>query len=139
MAQDRATFRELARTRLREARLLANEGHFSGAYYLAGYAIECALKARIANQFRADEIPDKALVNKVYTQNLLELLRLSGLQTELEAAEEDAPDLARRWQVVRKWSEAARYDICAEEIADAMLDAVGDEASGIFQWLTDRW
>jgi hypothetical protein len=48
MSQDRATFQQLAELRLAEARALHAEGLYSGAYYLAGYAIECALKAKIA-------------------------------------------------------------------------------------------
>jgi uncharacterized protein with von Willebrand factor type A (vWA) domain len=70
MAQDHESFQQLARLRLDEAKLLARENQASGAYYLGGYAIECALKARIAKQFRANEIPDRALVNRVYTHDL---------------------------------------------------------------------
>jgi len=66
---------------------------FSGAYYLAGYAIECALKARIASQFRADEIPDKNLVNKVYVHDLANLLRLAGLEAELETERQTDPEI----------------------------------------------
>jgi hypothetical protein len=58
MATDRPLFRQLAETRLREAKLLFQDREFSGAYYLAGYTVECALKAIIAGKFRADEIPD---------------------------------------------------------------------------------
>lgn len=84
MAQDRGTFQQLAETRLAEARLLLKNGQPSGAYYLAGYAIECALKARIALGFKANEIPDKSLVNSIYTHKLIELLRLSGLGDDLK-------------------------------------------------------
>jgi hypothetical protein len=48
MAYERETMRKLAMARLAEARILLDAGEFSGAYYLAGYAIECAIKARIA-------------------------------------------------------------------------------------------
>jgi HEPN domain-containing protein len=78
MASDRAHFQRLAELRLAEARILAREGQFSGAYYIAGYAIECALKARIAALFRENEIPDRNLVNRVYTHDLTALLNLSG-------------------------------------------------------------
>jgi len=79
-AYDRATFQRLAELRLSEAKLLAQQGYPSGAYYLTGYAIECALKARIAGQFRANEIPDKGFINRIYTHNLTELLELAGLK-----------------------------------------------------------
>ena len=52
MTQDQSTFRQLAEQRLAEAELLLANGFWSGAYYLAGYALECALKAKIASSFR---------------------------------------------------------------------------------------
>lgn len=58
MSHERATFLDLAQKRFDEAKLLLGNGFSSGAYYLSGYAIECALKAIIAAQFRANEIPD---------------------------------------------------------------------------------
>jgi HEPN domain-containing protein len=52
VTQDQSTFRQLAEQRLAEAELLLANGFWSGAYYLAGYALECALKAKIASSFR---------------------------------------------------------------------------------------
>jgi hypothetical protein len=120
---------------LAEARLLAENGHPSGAYYLAGYAIECALNSGIAAQFQANEIPDKGLVNSIYTHNLADLLRLSGLQAELRQAD---PKLVESWDIVKRWSENARYVTCDAAAATAMLDAVGGDDQGLFQWLISR-
>jgi HEPN domain-containing protein len=71
---DRKRLRELALTRLREARVLLEAGEPSGAYYLAGYAVECGLKACIAKQVRRHEFPDKATVNKSHTHSLPQLV-----------------------------------------------------------------
>src|SRR4029077_2733610 len=135
MGTNREQFQEFAKRRLAEAKLLASEHHPSGAYYLAGYAVECALKAIIAAQFRANELPEKGLVNSIYTHNLSELLRLTGLQAELQAENE----LATNWDIVKRWSENARYATCDDAVASAMLDAIGDDERGLFQWLTSRW
>jgi HEPN domain-containing protein len=141
MANDRVTFQQLAQHRLDEAKLLLRGDQPSGAYYLGGYAVECALKARIAKQFRGDEIPDKALVNRVYTHDLSELLRLAGLESELDAARRADSELDRRWSVVKNWTEQARYAIWTPEQATAVVDAIdGDGGTGgLFQWLTARW
>jgi HEPN domain-containing protein len=140
MATERGLLRQLAITRLDEAKLLARENHFSGAYYLAGYAIECALKARIAAQFRENEIPDKNLVNKIYTHDLAALLGLAELERSLETERQSDPDLDRRWSIVKNWTEQARYAVWTEEQAVAMLDGVdGDgKTGGLFQWLSAR-
>jgi HEPN domain-containing protein len=49
----------MAMVRLKEANVLLRLGLSDGAYYLAGYAVECALKACIAKGTRRYEFPDK--------------------------------------------------------------------------------
>jgi HEPN domain-containing protein len=141
MANERATFQKLAHVRIDEAKVLLGHGQSSGAYYLAGYAIECALKAVIARQFRADEIPDRALVTKIYTHDLSDLLRLAGLESELDVAKRLDPGLDRRWSIVKTWKEQARYSLWTDLDASSMIDAVAGDGStgGLFQWLTARW
>src|SRR4051794_22345133 len=138
MSYDRATFQQLAESRLAEAELLLNNGFPSGAYYLAGYAVECALKSIIASGFRANEIPDKSLVNSVYTHNLNELLNLAGLRNPLHEDSSLNPDLKASWTTVSKWSEHARYETWTREAAATMLEAVGAADKGLLQWLQKR-
>jgi HEPN domain-containing protein len=138
MSQDRATFQQLAESRLAEARLLFAGGFPSGAYYLAGYAIECALKAVIAEDFRASEIPELKYVRDVHTHDLSALLRLAELEEKLDAEKKINPDLYQRWTTIKTWSETARYKVWTQASASAILDAVdGDE--GLLQWLRNRW
>src|SRR2546425_2666201 len=47
----------LAEERLSDAQVLLANGRFGAAYYLAGYAIECALKACIAKLTKAEDFP----------------------------------------------------------------------------------
>jgi hypothetical protein len=42
---DRRKFQEAAKIRKKDAQALIRSKQYPGAYYLAGYAIECALKA----------------------------------------------------------------------------------------------
>jgi HEPN domain-containing protein len=137
MSQDRATLQQLAELRLSEARLLLANGLPSGAYYLAGYAIECALKAIIAADFRANEIPDPKYVRDIYTHDLSALFRLAELEQELEAEKKANPALYQRWTTVQTWSEKARYEVWTQVSASAILDAIdGDE--GLLEWLRNR-
>jgi HEPN domain-containing protein len=141
MAYDRETLRKLAGARLMEAKVLLDAGQPSGAYYLAGYAIECAIKARIAGQFRENEIPDRGFVNEIYTHDLRRLIRFAGLQAELDEATQADAELGQKWAIVRDWSEQSRYEIWTREEASAMIAAAaGDERrEGLFQWLISRW
>lgn len=45
MPLSRSDFQRLADVRIAEAKVLLDAGMWDGAYYLAGYAVECALKA----------------------------------------------------------------------------------------------
>jgi HEPN domain-containing protein len=137
MSQERATFQRLAESRLAESELLLASGFPSGAYYLAGYAIECALKAIIAAQFRANEIPDRRLVERVYVHDLSKLLSLAGLEDELEAEMNANTDLRAKWTTILKWSERARYEIWTQESSSAILEAVGGD-EGLLRWLQNR-
>jgi hypothetical protein len=61
---NRADFQTLADIRLAEARdlLALNPPRPDGAYYLAGYAVECALKACIARGYAQHDWPEKGFV-----------------------------------------------------------------------------
>jgi HEPN domain-containing protein len=67
---NRADFQQLSELRLREAQALLAAGLPDGAYYLAGYAVECALKACIAKRTREHDFADKKLVNDSHTHDL---------------------------------------------------------------------
>lgn len=141
MASNKELLQRLAQLRLSEAKLLLHEKQYSGAYYIAGYAIECALKALIAAQFRENEIPDKSLVDQVYSHKLANLLKLAGLEKTLESERQNDPELDRRWSIAKNWSEQARYSVWTEAQALAMIDAVNGngKTGGLFQWLSARW
>ncbi len=128
----------VARTRLRDAEiLLASSGH-SGAYYLAGYAVEIGLKAVIAKQFLPDVIPDRGFVNAIYTHDLAQLVRLAGLSAALERRRRSV-EFRQNWLVVTDWSEAARYEMIDSFRARDMVKAVGDPAEGVLAWLIQNW
>ena len=66
---DRRGLQELSKVRLKEARALLRAGMHDGAYYLAGYAVECGLKACIAKTTLRHEFPDKKRVDSSYSHN----------------------------------------------------------------------
>jgi HEPN domain len=66
--------------RLEEANALLSLGFYDGAYYLAGYAVECALKACIAKGTLRYEFPDKKKVESSYSHNLRDLIKVAGLR-----------------------------------------------------------
>jgi HEPN domain-containing protein len=133
---DRLQFQRLSDLRLKDAEILLEAQRWDAAYYLLGYSIECALKACIARQFRADDVPDKRLVNSFYTHDLDKLLDLTDLRLEMERGESRISDFAISWNLITKWSETLRYDENRSGVdAWEMYDAV----KSVLQWLKKQY
>jgi len=137
---NRSDLQQLAELRIKEARILLGGASYSGAYYLAGYAIECALKACIAKRTKENDFPDKDFVNRSWTHDLEKLLNLAELKDRLEADKKSNKDLDTFWAVVVNWEEDKRYELgITEEEAKSLCDAISDPANGVLQWLKKSW
>jgi hypothetical protein len=137
---NRSDLQGVSRLRVKEARLLLDNGYFSGAYYLLGYAIECALKACIAKQIKRYDFPDRKLVNDSYTHDLEKLLSISGLKAELQEETQSNPTLEVNWAIVKDWSEQSRYSTSISETqARDFYSAVTARKNGVLTWLKKWW
>jgi HEPN domain-containing protein len=142
---NRIDFQQLAELRLKEANALLAAGFQEGAYYLAGYAVECALKACIARKTREFDFPEKKRVNDSHTHDLEKLLILAGLSEDLRLEFAAKPDMEMFWGIVRDWSEESRYEMIQgsdEErflFASQMIHAIECQYGGIMQWIKQRW
>jgi HEPN domain-containing protein len=129
----------LANERIADARALLAAKRWSAAYYLAGYAVECALKACIAKRTRAEEFPDKTFADKCWTHNLLQLLGVAELKDDFQAAMKADPLLGRNWETVKDWSEASRYARIPMKKAKGFYKAIADKKHGVLSWVKFRW
>jgi HEPN domain-containing protein len=137
---NRIELQQLAFMRLAEARTLLAAGHPAGAFYLAGYAVECALKACIAKGVQQHDFPDKDKVLQSYSHNLVQLVRTAGLEATLQAAVQQSRPLEQHWSVVKDWSESSRYTLTTTmPLAEAMVKAVGEPVDGVLAWCTHHW
>lgn len=131
--KNKAEWRELATTRLRDAEVLFANERYAAAYYLAGYAVECALKARIASFMREGDFPPKPeeVRKRFYTHNLADLGRAAELQAILEAGSIEAD-----WAIATKWNEESRYESRdRERAAKEMLVS----ARGVVECIKQYW
>lgn len=129
----------LAEMRLADANALLASGRHSAAYYLAGYSVECAVKAIIALSFRAAVIPDKRFVESVYTHDLNKLVAVAGLGAEIKDKIRNSDEFRLNWALVGAWSEASRYEVVDPLRAASLLEAIGDRDAGILPWLKTHW
>jgi hypothetical protein len=135
---NRKGFQKLATTRLREAKLLLMANAPDGAYYLAGYAIECALKACIAKKTQRHDFPEKETVQMSYSHDLKKLLIPAGLSLDHQAVMRQ-PDFAKNWRTVTQWEAESRYANHPKQDAEELLKAIMDRRAGILQWIKQYW
>lgn len=136
----RSDFKKLAAMRLKDARALLRAQRYGASYYLAGYAVECALKACIAKQFRARTIPDRKLVESVYQHQLDDLVGVAGLRDTLNDERAADQDFEANWNLVKDWKPDRRYRTKAtRQDAEDLYNAISDPANGVLQWLQRHW
>jgi hypothetical protein len=137
---NRLIFQRITELRRREAASLLAAEQYPGAYYLAGYAIECALKACVAKQVRRHDFPDKKLANEVFTHDLEKLMKLSGLATEIRTEMQINKNLELNWAIVKDWNESSRYE---SEISEAqarnLYGACTARKDGVLNWIKRKW
>jgi len=133
---NKAELENLAAIRIKEAEILLAADCYQGAYYLAGYALECTLKACIAKQVKEFDFPNKKLANESYTHNLANLLITAGLKQELSEQEKQSKAFRSNWATVIEWSEESRYEcVITKQEAQNLFTAITDNESGILPWL----
>jgi HEPN domain-containing protein len=135
---NRIDFQVISEIRLRESRALLTAGFSEGAYYLAGYAVECALKACIAKRTQEHDFPEKDSKD-FYSHDLEKLLGFAKLSIELDQAVRATPAIKTNWTIVQSWSERSRYERKTAQDASDLLKAIEDQAGGILPWVRKRW
>jgi hypothetical protein len=139
-AVTRADFQALADVRIAEAKGLLDLGMWDGAYYLAGYAMEVALKACVIKKvMETDAFQDKKFSEKCWTHDIGELVVLAGLKPAWSAATAADGDLSGNWGIAKEWTEQKRYHRIPEVEAKNLYNAVADPTHGVLQWIKTQW
>ncbi len=119
--QTQSEIEALAYAKLQDAELLAENSRFDSAYYLAGYAVELLLKARVCKTpgipdfFDFDNAERKKLKNEsVITKpfkvhDFEQLFILSGIYREFKNELAINELFKFHWSTIVKWNENSRY------------------------------
>ena len=137
---NRGILQLLADNRVHEAAVLLKHKHWTGAYYLTGLGVECALKACLARAVERHDFPDKSFINRAYSHKLEDLAKLDA---ELWVALNDEirldATLKNNWSTVRQWDDEQRYALVEEASAVSLHEAVAEPISGFLGWIRRRW
>lgn len=141
---NRKTLQALAKERVKDAKALLGRKRWSAAFYLAGYAVECGLKACVLRHIEktgmifAEAKYLKRLAG-CWTHDLVELVELAGLTATLGQAIQTDPQFGINWGHVKDWTEASRYETVGEQEARTLFDAITDTSNGVLKWIRDHW
>ena len=138
LTKTRKDFQRLTELRVKEASVLAKSGNQQGAYYLAGFAVECALKACIAKKTRRHDFPPSPnLARGVYSHDLGDLLKLAGLADQLYDEKNTNDKLWKNWGIIKEWRVDCRYETSGLNGSD-MIDALNSQ-DGVLNWIKLHW
>ncbi|HQU41984.1 MAG TPA: hypothetical protein PK867_04195 [Pirellulales bacterium] len=115
---------------------------WSGAYYLAGYAVECAFKACVVGRVAAAPelvFLDKKFSEKCWSHDFEALAKLADLDGTLAAELKLNVDFHKNWLLVSGWREQSRYDQKSQAEAQVLFDAVSDKQNGALKWVRAHW
>ncbi len=136
---NRLEFQFLAQEKIAEAKILLDAGKWTGAYYLAGYAVECGIKACIAKLFKTEVFPEKSFSDKCYIHDIVKLLVLAEMNDVCDADCLANSKLGDNWDKAKDWTEASRYERKTQPEAQALYDAITNNPDGVLPWLQARW
>ena len=138
---NRTELQQLSDERIEDAKSLLAASRWSGAYYLAGYALECALKSCVLAYVERTGIifEDKKFAEKCWTHNLETLVKQADLITERGLAIAANAQLGTNWLIAKDWSESTRYRLSTQQQAEELFDAITDNSDGVLQWVKNHW
>jgi hypothetical protein len=95
---------------------------FDGAYYICGYAVELALKARSCRTLKWPDFPETPQdfkgLQSFKTHDLAMLLTLSGVRATVRSR------YIREWSVVLEWRPETRYRIVGQTSPEQAAEMV---------------
>jgi hypothetical protein len=142
----------MAEERVKDAKALLDGGRWEFAYYAAGYAVECALKACLLARMihTAWVFQEKWEAKACLTHDFEKLIDLAGMRDELNnklaasaaAAPAGGPPggaFVAYWGTARAWKVESRYQPRTEAEARGLYEAITQDPDGVLPWIKNFW
>lgn len=138
---NRIELRQLALDRIEDAKILLDNRRWAAAYYLAGYAVECGLKACILARVERTGIifTDPKFAKDCWTHSLVKLIEKADLVEKRDDLVKTNLVFRGNWGIVKDWTEISRYAQRTEGDANAIYEAIVNDPDGVLKWLQTLW
>lgn len=123
-----ADMERTAKAHLADARVLHRGGRYDGAFYLCGYAVEIALKARICRTLKWSNFPPPGSDARfLLVHKFKQLLWFTGMSKHVETTKSGFPN--PDWQVVLNWDPELRYSPVGAQTATSAGEIIAATAA----------
>jgi hypothetical protein len=138
---NRAELQQMTKERLKDAKALLDAERWEFAYYVAGYAVECALKSSLLARMvhTAWVFQEKWKAQDCLTHDVGDLVNLAGLTKELNSMLAANPAFVAYWGIVSQWTVTSRYQAKTETEARNLYDAITHDPDGVLKWIQKFW
>jgi hypothetical protein len=139
---NRAHWQRLAEERVVDAQILLGSQRWHAAYHLAGYAVECGLKACILARVDRDSgviFAAKDFLNNCWIHDLEKLVENAGLKVDRDGLSSTNKAFQGYWAVAKDWTEKSRYDVKTESQAKELIEAITHDPDGVLPWIRKHW
>jgi hypothetical protein len=138
---NRVEFQQLSELHLQHAKALLDAQLYSGAYYICGYVVECALKACICKGTGPfDFYPHPTEVKKAWSHKFKDLIGLTDVREKIKQDRRADNTLDIYWKVVEGWSSESRYDKRPRQReAEDFFAAVSHPVHGVLACIKRHW
>ena len=141
---NRTDLQQLANDRIADVEALLAAHRWAGAYHMAGYALECALKSCVLHHIEKTGVifSDKKYLDalpKCWTHDLSHLLNQTGLMSDFGEACKANPILYGNWGVAKDWTEVSRYQQKNQAEAEELFKAITNVPNGVLPWIQIHW
>jgi hypothetical protein len=142
---NQAELRQMAEDRILDAKALLDGSRWAYAYYVAGYAVECSLKACLLARMGHTGwvFKDKVKIDECLVHEFMKLIHIAGMTGELNANLQTSAaaggEFVGNWNTVDQWKVTSRYESKTEAEARALYAAITDEPHGVLRWIRNYW
>lgn len=142
---NQAELQKMATERILDAEALLKAGRWAYAYYVAGYAVECALKSCVLAQmiYTGGVFQRKKFAEECFTHDFGELLDLAGLRNalnaQLAASAGAGAAFGVYWGRAAQCKETRRYEDRTQAEAERLYEAITHNPDGVLRWVQNYW
>jgi HEPN domain-containing protein len=138
---NRTELQRLCEERIEDARALLAASRWPGAYYLAGYAVECALKSCVLAYVERTGVifEDRRFAERCWTHDIEALVAAANLLDVRGVAISASTRFGGNWHTCSSWSEASRYCLSTRQEAEELFEAVTNVSDGVLKWIRMYW